>query len=204
MSDLVNPYLEINDNLKTIFIHIPKNAGISIEESLFACKIGHKTIKQFEDFDKNKFEDYWKFTVVRNPYDRLVSAFFFLKAGGRNNIDLKWSKKNLKNINNFENFVIELEKEEFRKSILSWQHFKPQYLYLLNNKEKIDLDFIARIESIEQDFKTIKKHLGINGATLKHSNKSERKNWTEYYNKKTKKIVYQIYKEDFELLNYEK
>ena len=93
-----NPYQDINDKYKIIFIHIPKNAGISIEEALFDKKIGHKSILQFESHNLKKYHEYFKFTVVRNPYDRLVSAFHFLKKGGRNPVDKAWSDNNLKDI----------------------------------------------------------------------------------------------------------
>lgn len=38
-------------------------------------------------FSQREFEDYFKFTFVRNPWDRLLSAFLFLKKGGANKVD---------------------------------------------------------------------------------------------------------------------
>ena len=70
-----------------------------------------------------KFDSYFKFTFVRNPYDRLFSAYTFLKKGGINDQDNNFAKKYLSEYNSFDNFVkFGLIKPE----VLSWVHFKPQ------------------------------------------------------------------------------
>lgn len=87
-------------NKKVIFIHIPKAAGISLYKSIFnKDSFGHQTIRYYECFMSSKeFNRCYKFSFVRNPYDRIHSAFHYLKAGGRKRpIDLEYSSE-LKNI----------------------------------------------------------------------------------------------------------
>ena len=71
-----------------IFFHIPKNAGVSIRRILEIDTKMHpfnftKTtnlgidIKKYTDPDI--FKSYHKFTVVRNPWDRMVSLYHFRK-----------------------------------------------------------------------------------------------------------------------------
>ena len=195
-----NPYKDINDKYKIIFIHIPKNAGISIEEALFDKKIGHKSILQFESHNLKKYHEYFKFTVVRNPYDRLVSAFHFLKKGGRNPVDKAWSDNNLKDIKDFKDFVYQLKDKKFAKKILNQQHFRPQYKYLVNSKRKIDIDFIMKFENLSNDFEQLVKKINLQDKKLEHKNKSNRKLWEEYYTEDNmKEIVYSLYIKDFEL-----
>jgi hypothetical protein len=193
------PYQKINDIHKLIFIHIPKNAGISIEESLFGAKVGHKTIRQFESHDKKKYVNYFKFTIVRNPYDRLVSAFYFLKKGGRNSKDKDWAEKNLKGIEDFEQFLYLLKNKDFANVILKWQHFTPQYKYLINSSNEVNLDFVLKFENLESDFQKLTQRINFKSMKLEHKNKSKRKNWSEYYNPETKLIIYELYRKDFEL-----
>lgn len=199
-----NPYQDINDKYKMIFVHIPKNAGISIEEALFHKKVGHKSIKQFQAHDAKRFEEYWKFTIVRNPYDRLVSAFHFLKKGGRNSDDANWAEKNLKGVNDFKKFIETLEDKSFMENIITWQHFIPQFKYLIDFSGKLHVDYIGKMEILESDFEEICDKLKISNVSLEHKNKSDRKHWTEYYDESMKKIVHGIYFKDFELLGYEK
>lgn len=77
------------DNLKCIFVHIPKTAGISISRSIFGnLGGGHTKIRDYElIFSAKDFNNYFKFTFVRNPWDRIFSAYRFLKNGGINEED---------------------------------------------------------------------------------------------------------------------
>ena len=57
------------DELSTIFIHIPKTAGISLNQALFTNMGGsHRSIKNYMQIFSNKeFRQYYKFCFVRNP-----------------------------------------------------------------------------------------------------------------------------------------
>ena len=75
---------------KTIFIHIPKNAGTSIE-TLFANNSfriqpnKHADIYEIKRKFKNSYNNYKKFTIIRNPYDKMVSWYFYLKKNVNEN-----------------------------------------------------------------------------------------------------------------------
>lgn len=196
-----SPFKDINDKYRTIFIHIPKCAGISIEDALFNKKIGHSYLWHYQVFDKERFNKYFKFTFVRNPWDRLVSAYFFMKKGGRNPFDKKWAEQHLSDINSFQEFVEKLNNKNFRRVVLAEQHFRPQYKYVCDYKENILTDFTGRLENIEKDFDYVSKRLGIN-AKLPHFNKSKKGNYKNYYNYRMKQIVANIYKKDIKLFNY--
>src|SRR5690606_6994134 len=97
------------DNLRCIFIHIPKTGGVSVSKALFGnLGGGHNTVRDYKViFGPLTFARYFSFTFVRNPFSRLYSAFSFLKKGGFNNRDLEWSQDNIGNVNTFEQFVME-------------------------------------------------------------------------------------------------
>ena len=196
-----NPYADINDQYNAIFIHIPKNAGISIETALFNQKVGHKFLIAFKAHDQYKFSNYFKFSFVRNPYDRLLSAFFFMKKGGRNKTDQMWSQKNLSEIQTFQDFVLNLKSDSFAKKIMRWQHFRPQLDYITDEKNNIALDYMGRVETIESDIKKIQSKLNLESISLGHLNKSQKVS-KDYYNENLKDIVKKRYQKDFEQLGY--
>lgn len=196
-----NPYTKYDDKYECIFIHIPRCAGNSISQALFGAEIKHRKIRHLEIFDEEKLNNYFKFTFVRNPWDRLVSAYHFLKQGGKNDRDKSWAEKHLSDFDDFCDFVFGLSQQSVASRILSEQHFQSQYKYLEDSKENIKVDFIGKVEKIEEDFQQVKDVLGVK-AKLRQRNKSRHKNYVNSYNEKTKKIVQEFYSKDIELFNY--
>jgi len=188
---------------KCIFVHIPKCAGISVCHSLFGCNAGsHKTIKEYSvAFSAEEFNEFFKFTIVRNPWDRLLSAYRFLKQGGRNGFDKQWSEAHLAQYEDFRTFVMEgLDKSE----ILAWQHFRPQADFITDGSGRIPLDFIGRFESINEDFLTITSNLNKE-VSLQVINKTrgEKIAYHKAYDKEMIEKVSLIYQKDIALLKYQ-
>jgi hypothetical protein len=188
------------DDKEAIFIHIPKCAGVSINKALFdSLAGGHATLDEYLNiFEPRCIQSYFTFTIVRNPWDRLVSAYFFLKKGGMNLQDKTWFEENLIYYADFDDFV---KNWVNKTNIWKWPHFRPQYHYILDRHKKIKLDFIGLLENLDDDFEIIKKHTGIN-CSLAKSNKSDHNSYMNYYSEETKKIVSEVYAEDIKLLGY--
>lgn len=188
------------DELSTIFIHIPKTAGISLNQALFTNLGGsHRSVKNYMQIFSNKeFRQYYKFCFVRNPWDRLASSYFFLKNGGINELDKEWAKKNLSNCESFQDFVLNYLETD---AILSYVHFIPQYKFItcLN---KVRLDRVYKLEEIGNAIEDVQNRLKID-LNVEHRNRSKkRKGYREYYNERTRDIVAKIYKKDILLFNY--
>lgn len=188
---------------KCIFTHIPKTAGISIGYSIFGRHTGnHTTIAEYQmAFDRKEFNSFFKFTFVRNPWDRLLSAFLFLKNGGRNKSNNGWAEKNLSSYKSFNDFVMKWVE---RKNINTIIHFKPQYKFI-TTPEILEpkVDFIGFYENIEKDYEYICNKLFISKKLI-FDNKTIKKvnDYRFYYNDKTIEIVSDVYKEDIELFGY--
>lgn len=193
------------DQHKCIFVHVPKCGGISVSRSLFGSLVGtHIAIKTFQIiYDEDEFQHYFKFTFVRNPWDRLVSAYHFLKNGGMTEEDREWSNRYLGPFENFETFV---KQWVTPSNINSWQHFKPQHRYIVDPRGNQAVDYVGRFENLCSDFKQVATTLGID-AEIAHHNKTEHPKkfcgYRSYYTEETKEIVAKVYRRDIEIFNYE-
>ena len=187
------------DYYKCIFVHIPKAAGISVNKALFGnYGGGHRTLKEYQGlFRPSTFDSYFKFTIVRNPYDRIQSAYFFLKEGGMNARDKEWSEHYLSNCPSFEYFVMNILEDVCKSGQI---HFKKQVDFLRNRNGDLQIDFIAKFENINEDFEIIANKIKSKGE-LTQRNKTISKDKFEY-TPQLKEVIYRLYQEDFELLNY--
>ena len=193
------------DKNQCIFIHIPKCAGISVEKSLFGdVSGGHITAGKFRRiFGETNFKRYYKFTFVRNPWDRLLSTYNFLNRGGINEMDKKWADNNLVDVDNFEEFVF---KKINPDAVLKWIHLIPQYKFLVHEHGSLQVDFIGYFERLEEDYNRVRDALGI-GATLLHLNQGNisvksNKYYRRYYSQEMKEIVQNVYWEDIKFFGY--
>ncbi len=189
------------DDKKAIFIHVPKCAGISVNKTIFGNLAGgHTTLEQYLNiFEPKNICSYFKFTIVRNPWDRVVSAYHFLQQGGFNKWDQEFYNKELACFDSFEAFVKNwlIHPENLAKH----HHFQTQSHYILDKYNKVQLDFIGYLENIDNDFKYICDQIGVE-ASLSATNKSKRNNYQEYYSDETLGIVARAYKQDIDLLGY--
>jgi hypothetical protein len=127
-----------------------------------------------------------------------------LKDGGRNPVDQKWAEENLRGIDTADQLVERMrEDSDYRKTIESWQHFRPQVWYLIDNTGNLPLDYIGRLETIQEDFEEICRRIGIE-RHLPHKNKSsksERDVLSDEQN--TTFLRKKVYDRDFKMLGYQ-
>lgn len=233
----------ISHTHKCIFVHIPKTAGTSIE-LFFKKKLGlppsakapltltRNKVKQigppylshlkaYEFYtnhyvSEDQFNTYFKFSFVRNPWDRVVSFY-------------KYSHLNL--LISFDTFVLkELPKLTNERSYF----YATQYEFLYHNGEQL-VDFIGRFENLQKSFDKVCDILGISESKLPHTRKRKilpikkrasemykklkrrprllltyrpdpinSLDYREYYsmNKNLKERVYDMYKKDIEVFGY--
>ena len=163
------PYLK-EHNL--IFIHIPKTGGTSIEKAFGiyrkwdysklihtkeSVKNGITTAPQHWTPDlieqylgREVYNNSTKFTIVRNPYTRVLSEYFYRhKSAGTMDHFHKWFPKYYSNIDH--------------------DHKLPQYLYT-----NTTVDYIAKTESLQEDFISFVSHFNIKvNPLLEHKNKTK-------------------------------
>ena len=188
------------DQHRALFIHVPKSAGRSIVRGLFDVRsVEHAPADWYQQLDPEKFNSYFKFTFVRNPWDRAVSAYTYLQQGGSaaSEEDRAWSAFGSE-FSSFDDFASHwLTPENARRYAL----FTPQVDFLKDRFGRIDMDFIGRFENLAEDFAVVADKLGIN-ASLPHINSSREQQYETYYSQASRERVAETYAEDIELLAY--
>jgi hypothetical protein len=186
------------DAHRCIFVHIPKTAGTSIARALFNAGSRHVPCIEYERANPRKFRRYFKFAIVRNPWDRLFSAYRFLKQGGMNDNDRAWANAHLARYGDFEQFVHEWVNET---NVRTWVHFRPQGDFITDAAGNMAMDLLGRFEHIDADYESICQRIGM-CAPLPRSDHVAKVHFSTVYSAEMVEIVRVAYKEDIDLLDY--
>ena len=215
----------INHDLKTVFIHIHKTGGTYISYMLqkyygfknyylrrpdhdIFCMNKKKTTKYLNyenrihgvlnyfktslfinkkmNMTPQKWDAYYKFCFIRNPYDRIISGWYHV-----NKLNIPFS--------NYLNLYNRCNDVEFMHV------FMPQVRNIINEKGKIDINFIGQFENLEEDFQKVLKNIGVKDIiheVSKKMNKREHDQFYTYFSQEALNKVNLILKEDFKYLNF--
>jgi len=185
---------------KTIFIHIPKTAGISLVKSIFGDVTleGHRSVSFYKQVFGNRYSDFFTFTIVRNPWDRLYSAYKFLEKGGINIHDKNAFDIHLSIYKDFEDFVMNGLNEKIMREII---HLIPQYEFVCDKNGKIIVDYVGRFESLQEDIAVLSKKINSE-IVMDHHNQNTKKSYTEIYTEEMILKVKKIYWKDINTFEY--
>lgn len=193
---------------KCIFVHIPKNAGQSIEHVFLNLlnlswqtrtplllmpndrpeigppRLAHLKAQEYVRYKyltQEIFDNYFKFAFVRNPWSRLVSIY---KHMG-------YDKKR-----EFKQFLM----RDFKETVFRNEYWfvGPQSDFVCDDNGNILVDFIGRFESLQNDFDYVCKKIGLLPTQVPHVNKAKNDNlvFSLRPKKLTKYVIYNIAKKD--------
>lgn len=194
-----------------LFVHIPKTAGNSVQnilrtysEDRVVClhpfqdgfeRFGviserfktqkHSILKDYQTaLDKELFDKLFKFTIVRNPWDRMISCYFSPHLGV-----VAWDR------DQFKRLIFEVEPIT---SFLSLEPSEDDTLAPFRN-----IDYFIRYENLNEDFRKVCDLVGIPWETLPTRNKSQRKSYEQYYDDELIELVQNKFSKEIEYFNYE-
>jgi len=216
--------MPVSHSHKAIFVHIPKTAGTSIEavlgmhgdkqdigvvpyfnqeldyEHLYGRQMQHMTAQSIRTVlnDDALFNSYFKFTVVRNPWDRLVSALAWT--------DQKWVRGEELTLDGFDSQVRQLHAVLSSASSAAPAqlppYLYPQSLYIFDAERRPLVNFIGRYENLAADWRVIQDKLGLS-VELPSRMKSHHRDYRDYYSAATRQLVAEMYALDVSLFEYE-
>ena len=190
------------EELDCIFVHLPKNGGISVNTALFnGLGGGHIPLFLYlwlygaRDFDRM-----FKFAFSRHPVARVKSAFAFLRGGGITEDDAAFGTRWIGADARFDAFVQEMLPQQ---PVINSLHFRPQSFFLDDPRTgRSGVDFLGRVETLAEDYERVTQRLGIEN-TLQVLNRSERRETVEMESPASRRVIEDLYRRDFEQLDYD-
>jgi hypothetical protein len=204
----------ISDSKRFIFVHIRKAAGTSMVDALlpFALpkpnSIGAR-LKSRSHLERNYrkyrfrkhddilaakkrmptelFEDYFKFAFVRNPWDRLVSEYEFIRKR-----DDHGRHKRVTGLESFSDYI--------RMQIPRRDAY--QFHMLTDKSGQLVVDYVGRFESLDVDWEIVSELAGIPVKPLPHKNKTKHRDFREYYDDDCISLVAEHWAGEIKLFNY--
>ncbi len=189
-----------------LFIHIPKTAGNSVQSILrhysedevvrrpdqdgverFGIRNSqyqvkkHSTLAEYKAaLGDEKFPDLYKFTCVRNPWDRIISFYFTPSQG-----------------------VTEWNRKAFKKLVAEMQSTADHLRLTDDDKNPFgNIDFAMRFETLEEDFAKVCQRLSIPAQALPKYNRSARADYREYYDRELQMMVGKRFAAEIEYFGY--
>ena len=200
----------IYNNLRVVYHGIPKNASTSVKNALYMYEHGHEfqgnkqwihkgnekggSIYPSIECVKEKYESWFHFSVVRNPYDRFKSFYNDLFAGTtkiRHNVPPFYTDNKIKLEPKPIDEVIEIV-ESFQDDDAD-EHFASQSSFIHYPAE------IVKLEELEQKWLLVTEYIGVDYKPLNVYNKSID---TIELTKEQKQRIYNRYVNDFEIFGY--
>lgn len=193
---------------KYIFTHPAKCAGASVEIALGLWNLDqdseefklyknmlHKSLRRHIEMVESHGVDWTNlfiFSVVRNPWDRAVSRYFFLKT--HNNL--------FKNNNiSFDKYIKQCYKifletgEHCHHSIKEFLYFKDEYV----------VNHVIRQENFDIGLQQAMERIGVTDYQKPHMNQNTirgTRDYKGYYTTETKKMLAEIAADVIELFDY--
>jgi hypothetical protein len=155
---------------------------------LFLYTILHGRVKYFQKHFDDIFSNSWKFAVVRNPWDRAVSSYFYCKR--YNEIAPQVSFKEF----------LEIDFADMNPFV--FVHSQPIFDILAGQDGCDYLDFIGRFENLQRDLDYICSKIGTGKSNLPHRHRTSHKKYWEYYDEESIEIAAEKYQKDIEYFGY--
>jgi len=200
---------------RCIFIHIPKTGGTSIEDAIWPPAaqrtpadlwmgfvdefhnryqtggLQHLLAAQVRDaVGEPTFRAYFKFAIVRNPWDKAVSQFAFMQR-----------REDLRRFigmqpgDSFKRYLALIA----RKPHVQWT---PQARFVMDAEGHSLVDLLGRFEALQTTMQDVFARLGLPGAALPHLKQGQRGPYQDYYDQEAIDLVAAMYQEDIRAFGY--
>lgn len=189
----------ISDKHKLVFFHIPKTGGSSITKLLIEKYKGKPYYDKHCNVDwgmrlLGNRRNYFKFSIVRNPFSRMVSWYNHL-------VEERKADKEIIDPRNFYYFLEYYRKTKEHSKMEMFQYDQNQFDFLIPDKS--NLNYIIKLESIDKQWKDICDIKKMRYYKVPHERKGIEIDYREYYDEKLVAYMQNIFRIDLEYFDYD-
>lgn len=186
--------LTISHQHRFIWFRVPKNGTSTFLKSMESNGVALDVVEaHMIRYPLRAYHDYYKFAVVRNPWDRLVSCWHN-KILQKNRFRLPEDLH--RRLHDFSAFV----------DYVSQKNIERCDTHIASQSSLVDLDevdHLIRMESYEEGVAHVFRTIGFDSFEIRSSNRTPtRKHYAEYYTDETREKVGRIYEKDIRNFNY--
>lgn len=184
------------------FIHIPRTAGKSVMRTLYTHDQFHFTVARMLSVSFPDVCALPRFAIVRNPWDRAVSAYHFATQGGVPG----WAHMNHPEryqgpkFASFETFVHEYLSQHDPRELDGV--FRPQSCYVTLKDGSVPINYLGHFDKMAETEAWLSETLGRD-VKFPRTNQTTRDFYPSYYNDDTRAIVGRLYQEDVDRFGFE-
>lgn len=149
---------------------------------------GHLSLRDVRPYIGAEVADgYFSFAFVRNPFDRFVSyCSFMTREQGAFDRDPRGTMRHIL----------------FQLRPMQHVHFQPQCTLLTDEHDVLAVDYIGRVEDMQNGYDEVCRRVGIPSRLLDRVNSSRRGDYRDYYDSELIDAVAALYRRDLELFGY--
>lgn len=177
------------------FIHINKCGGTSVERAIGMYFVYHDTaLQRRSKLGHRKWDSRLKFTVVRNPYDRVGSMFLYEHR--HSPLSLQEAREN------FPAFIRKLRERQppsARGISLNWTQTK----WVSDGNGKILIDRAYHLETLKSEWGHVQELIPTAGPLPHYKKSSADFGPRAFYTEETADLIKDIFQEDFENFGYD-
>ena len=186
-----------------VFVHVPKAAGTSVASELYGGHLGHFSVRDVVAASPNDVLSLPRFTIVRNSWERAVSAYEFVRAGkGAGGLTAQVRDPRQYQTEDCATFERFIQKWLLERNIDELNPvFRSQVYYTRLRDGSVPFDHVGRVDRLRETELWVQDVLGEKVEFGRH-NSVIRSPWRTYYSPKLVDIVGYIYREDIQQFGF--
>lgn len=181
-----------------IFVHVPKNAGSSVNDALYGQFMGHIPAWRIKQLAPKTFTRFPSFALLRDPVNRCRSAYEFAKAGRGEGAGLlagmnRPERYKIPEFNSFEQFVTEwlpLQNLDAADPV-----FRSQSSYVCDRSGAIIVGRLGTVETLANMEGWLTQQLG-RPVVIGHTNRTPRTSEASKIDPATQNAIRHLYRQD--------
>ena len=204
---------------KFIFFHLYKCGGTSLRDILKPYLSDIRYPNRYEELGNshslprdikqiyqsiNKIDFYnsmFKFTFVRNPFDWLLSTYYYIL---KNNLHPENENVSKMKLYDFLYYYVNDLKYTNKYKELGHNKITSLYEYITDNNDELIVDYIGKYENIDSDMQSISEKIGVKYSYIPNLNvnTSKDKDYRKYYDVYSIDFVKKYFEKDLDYFNY--